>query len=1052
MDTTVPEASGHAIRWQEHAGKRVTLRAPEGSIAAQAAARYLRPADGIIDELEKLLDPPKDKASDRVDIYLIDPLPEVPSALTGGAASSNGAPDGRSNAAGAGASGVLHVVQEGEPASAMAPAIAELLVRRWFGQDAAMATELVIGAGALAAARAGAGPPLEEAETWVRAEIEAKRDVAIFAGAAGGGGDEVDMERVSDEDMAAAGFTPPPRGAAEAEAEPEPEPEPEPPAAAEGPPPAAAALFVSFLIEQTDPTSLKRYFETFTPARKDEAANTVFRRPLANLEEQWQKTMGAQKTGPGMVGFFKFLMPLMKPHMWSYMETVVYMIIAAVFQVMIPLVTGCLVDALARANLPGGGETPGGLCGFVAPTLTAGRLFPIVLALVLIYLVEQGIEIRRAMVEATLYNRIGLTLRERMFGHLLELSHRFYGNARVGDVASRLSNDLDSLQAGVQQVFSGGVFMFVLSSIAAVTALMKSWMVGLLLLLIIPVFVLANRVLGSRIAKRSFEMAELHGESADVLQESLSAHAVVKAYSLENRVMSSYVGKLNALIRAAVRLMLTGHLYEGTIRFSTTLAQLMILTVGSLLVLNGTIADPGTLVALMLLLPSIIIPMTQLADIGQTIQTASGSFIRAQQILEEPVEIADAEGAAELAPIQSEIEFEDIKFGYDSDRLILDGLNLTIAHGTNVAIVGPSGSGKSTVVNLLMRFWDPDEGTVSIDGQNLKNVTLKSLRQQTGIVFQDTFVFNTTLKDNIALARPDATDEEVMAAAEQAQLESLVTALPQGFDTVLGERGVRMSGGQRQRLAIARALIRDPQILILDEATSALDARTETEIRETLREVAKGRTTVSITHRLSIAADADIVVVLDQGRVVEQGPHDELVNAGGLYQKLYEEQTGHVAAPRPATGLEAARLKTIPLFSHLDPAALTALAGQSMQEKFQHGEDIVRQGQPGDKLYLITRGAADVIVSDNGVERRVNTLKEGDYFGEYALLTGEERTATVRTTQATEVYSLAKSDFSDLVESDPSMQQMLARFVSERTSAFEAAAQAAGIATAGAST
>jgi ATP-binding cassette subfamily B protein len=273
--------------------------------------------------------------------------------------------------------------------------------------------------------------------------------------------------------------------------------------------------------------------------------------------------------------------------------------------------------------------------------------------------------------------------------------------------------------------------------------------------------------------------------------------------------------------------------------------------------------------------------------------------------------------------------------------------------------------------------------------------------------------------------------------------------LPQGFDTVLGERGVKMSGGQRQRLAIARALIRDPRILILDEATSALDARTETELRATLREVAKGRTTISITHRLSIAVDADLVVVLDQGRVVETGPHVELVTAGGLYQKLYEEQTGRGADPRPATGLEAARLKTIPLFSHLDPEALTALAQRSMQEKFADGEDIVRQGDPGDKLYLLTRGAADVLVVDGGADRRVNSLKEGDYFGEYALLTGGERTATVRTTQATEVYSLAKDDFSDLVESDPRLQEMLAQFVTERASAFEAAAQAAGIATAG---
>ncbi|MEA2475946.1 MAG: ATP-binding cassette, subfamily heavy metal transporter, partial [Actinomycetota bacterium] len=460
--------------------------------------------------------------------------------------------------------------------------------------------------------------------------------------------------------------------------------------------------------------------------------------------------------------------------------------------------------------------------------------------------------------------------------------------------------------------------------------------------------------------------------------------------------------------------------------------------------------DPGTLVALLLLLPSIIGPLRQLADMGEVVQTSSGSMQRVTQILDEPVDIDDKPDAIELPRIQNNITLEDVGFGYDPDRPILTGLNLTIPHGTNVAIVGPSGSGKSTVVNLLLRFWDPESGRVAIDGHDIRDVTMDSLRGQIGIVFQDTFVFNTTLRDNIALAREGATDAEILASADAAQLQSLIDSLPAGMDTVLGERGVRMSGGQRQRLAIARALLRDPAILIFDEATSALDARTETEIRDTIRQVVSGRTTISITHRLSIAADADVVVVLDGGKVAEMGPHSELVSAGGLYQQLYEEQTGHVTAGgRPRLGPEAARLRKVPMFADLKGEVLADLSEQLMLERFAPGEDIVKQGDAGDKLYILTRGGADVLVHNDRGETRVNTIKEGDYFGEYALLTGEERTATVRATQPTEVYSLAKQEFTDLVESEPRLQQVLSSFVAQRAAAFAAAAQAAGI-TAGA--
>jgi ABC-type multidrug transport system ATPase subunit len=507
--------------------------------------------------------------------------------------------------------------------------------------------------------------------------------------------------------------------------------------------------------------------------------------------------------------------------------------------------------------------------------------------------------------------------------------------------------------------------------------------------------------------------------------------------------------RLERQLITAYRLVMTGAGLQASVGLMAALAQIEVLCLGGYLVMKGHLSL-GTLLAAIALAPSVLQPVSQLSQTTQNAQAAAGSMSRIRELLDQPPDIVDRPDAQELHELSQGIVLEDVTLTYGLGRPSLDSVSLQIPVGAHVAFVGPSGAGKTSVLNLLLRFWDPTAGRVLLDGHDARGLTLASLRRNFGVILQDTFVFNTTVRANIAFGQPDATDEQIVAAATAAQLHEFIGTLPAGYETVLGDRGVRMSGGQRQRLAIARALLRDPAVLILDEATSALDAGTEADLRRSLTEAGRGRTVVSISHRLTSVVASDRIFVLAAGRLVEDGTHDELLAVRGLYRRLWDEQHGvtdgaSAGGGAPAAPAGAAALARVPLLADAPPAALDALARVSVQERYGAGTEVAAPGQPMGRLLVVLSGELEFMGHDDGGSAPVRGFGPGDFVGELALLSEQRFPGVLRAATPVCLLALARSDFLAVAANDHELQRAVLGHLARRRSALVSAASASGV-------
>lgn len=574
----------------------------------------------------------------------------------------------------------------------------------------------------------------------------------------------------------------------------------------------------------------------------------------------------------------KRYMKFVKPYYWQIALTIFIGIFKFAIPLFIPLLIKIVIDDIIGAEALSDAEKLNQLYLWLGGTA------------IVFFLLRPPIEYFRQYYAQYVSNKILYDIRSYLYSHLQRLSLRYYANTRAGEIISRVINDVEQtknfVMIGLMNVWLDVATIL----IAIIIMLTMDVSLTIVALLAFPFYAFSVKYFFGRLRDLTRERSQALANVQSYLHERVQGMSIIKSFALEKHEEKIFNNTNDQFLEKAIDHTKWNAKAFAVVNTITDVAPLLVIGYAGYQVIQGNLTL-GTMVAFIAYIERLYNPLRRLVNSSTTLVQSLASMDRVFEMVDEEYDVTDKQGARELGRVDGKLEFHNVSFHYnDGGSEVLSNLNFTVRPGETVAFVGMSGGGKSTIVSLIPRFYDATQGSIRMDGHDLKDVTIHSLRDQIGLVLQDSILFSESVKENILMGKPDATDEEVIAAAKAANAHEFISNLPEGYDTKVGERGVKLSGGQKQRIAISRVFLKDPAILILDEATSALDLESEALIQDSLERLAHDRTTLMVAHRLSTITHADQILVIDNGQLAEQGTHEELLQKRGVYYKLFQVQ------------------------------------------------------------------------------------------------------------------------------------------------------------------
>jgi ATP-binding cassette subfamily B protein len=774
-----------------------------------------------------------------------------------------------------------------------------------------------------------------------------------------------------------------------------------------------AAAFVMYLIAWR---GSERVLRLLIEARNGNANafRAVYRPPLQVVEGQWlRKLETAHQSGGGsMLDAVKEVYPYFRPYSGALSWVMLTIILGLSFDLFVPFAFRFLLDQiLSRRPLPFSIPYIGQAGESIAVDERLPTLWMLLGAMVFMFTVNTVARIRQTYLVATVSQSVNLELRRRFFGHIQRLPVTFHARTAATDISQRFFTDIAyvpaSLSVGLVPLISNGLAMLLFGF----SMLSTNLLLATIAIAGLPLFAFSARA--GRVTTRELqrEGSRRVSEIQQSLFENLAGQRFLRFWNARLPAIARFEEKLQINRDLNIRTTLVASTFARATMLITNAAQVAILITGGAIVImsEGRDLTAGALAAFYLLLLRLYGPAGQFAGATQSLTQGADGLNRLRRIFDQKPEEEPAEPVP-LPRLQHQIELRNVEIHQAGGKVVLRGLNAAIPAGKKIAFVGPTGSGKANLITLLPRLESATSGQVLWDGIDTAQVTRESLRAALMVLTQDTFVLNASIYENIRITKPDATEAEVLLASCEAGLHDFVDGLPGGYDTITSDRDPTLSAPIRQRLSIARALLRDSSVIVMDDALSALDPTAQREIENKLRARTSSGTLILVAQRIGSVEDADRIYVMDDGAVVEAGTHDELLDHQGLYVQLLKDELGEAAVSGARQAMR--RLSKLAPFSSLPPEVIEETAELLLFMERLPGQDIVREGSLGDELFIIGRGEVEIVVRDDeGDERIVATLSEGDYFGEISFLRRTPRTATVRARTPTELHVLRRVDF-----------------------------------------